>query len=130
MACSVCLSIQYAHWRPVNKDGKHIKGTKKVREGYVSQGFEYASLPSDFQRAEMEQSFGCGRKVYNEYVAGLYKYLESINYEYGKIKYDVPSYTEITNQYDFMKRGLHDSKIYANEKKHFTNAFDKFLTFS
>ena len=110
----------------VNKNGKHIKGTKKVREGYVSQGFEYASFPSDFQSTEIEQSFGCGRKVYNEYVAGLYRYLESIHYEYGKIKYDVPSYTEITNRYDFMKRGLHDSKIYANEKKHFTNALDKF----
>ena len=92
----------------VNKNGEHIKGTKKVREGYVSQGFEYASFPSDFQRTEMEQSFGCGRKVYNEYVAGLYRYLESIHYEHGKIKYDIPSYTEITNQYDFMKRGLHE----------------------
>ena len=110
----------------VDKSGKQIKGTKIIREGYVSQGFEYASFPSNFQKQEMEQCFGCGRKVYNEYVSGLYEYLESINYKSGKIDYKVPSYTTITDKYDFMKPRLHDSKVYANVKLNFEKAIKKY----
>ena len=110
----------------VDKNGKHIKGTKLIREGYVSQGFVFASGPTEFQKQEMEQCFGCGRKVFNEYVAGLYAHLESINFENGKIKYKIPSYTEITNKYEFMKPRLHDSKVYANVKINFEQAIKKY----
>ncbi len=110
----------------VDKNGNQIKGTKIVREGYVSQGFEYASFPSDFQKQEMEQSFGCARKVYNEYIYGLYEYLESLHFQSGKIEYQVPSYTTITNKYDFMKPRLHDSKVYANVKRNFEHSIKKY----
>jgi putative transposase len=110
----------------VDKNGNQIKGSKIVREGFVSQGFEYASFPSDFQKQEMEQCFGCARKVYNEYISGLYEYLESIHYQSGKILYQIPSYTTITNKYDFMKTRLHDSKVYANVKKNFEHSIKKY----
>jgi putative transposase len=110
----------------LDKNGKQIKGTKIIRESYVTQGFEYACIPSEFQIQEMEQCFGCGRKLYNEYVAGLYEYLESIQYVGGKITYKTPSYTTITNKYEFMQPRLHDSKVYANVKLNFTNALKKY----
>lgn len=110
----------------VDKNGKQIKGTKIIREGYVSKGYIFASIPNDFQEKEMEQCFGCGRKVFNEYVAGLYEFLESLRFEKGKIKYSVPSYTEITNKYDFIKPRLHDSKVYANVKMNFEQAIKKY----
>jgi putative transposase len=110
----------------LDKNGKQIKGTKIIREGYVTQGFEYACLPLEFQKQEMEQCFGCGRKLYNEYVAGLYEFLESIHYVGGKITYKIPSYTTITNKYEFMQPRLHDSKVYANVKLNFANALKKY----
>ncbi|GAA3328583.1 hypothetical protein GCM10020331_073120 [Ectobacillus funiculus] len=56
------------------------------------------------KQKRLEQAFGCERKVYNVYIAGLYEYLEGIGFEGGFIRYKVPSYTTITAQYDYLDK--------------------------
>ncbi|MFX3625157.1 MAG: helix-turn-helix domain-containing protein, partial [Ectobacillus sp.] len=54
------------------KDGTYIKGTKKeLPEGWTTAGFQFAIVPTEEQQQKLERAFGCERKVYNEYVAGL-----------------------------------------------------------
>ncbi|GAA3319236.1 hypothetical protein GCM10020331_025310 [Ectobacillus funiculus] len=45
--------------------------------------FRFAIVPTEEQATRLEQAFGCERKVYNEYIAGLYEYLEGIRFEGG-----------------------------------------------
>ncbi|GAA3313240.1 hypothetical protein GCM10020331_002890 [Ectobacillus funiculus] len=52
----------------------------------------------------LERAFGCERKVYNAYIAGLYEHLEGIGFAGGFIRYQVPSYTTITAQYDYLDK--------------------------
>ena len=61
----------------VDKNGNYIKGTKKeLPEGWVTYGFRYSIEPNGGQKPKLESAFGCERKVYNEYVADFYKYLD------------------------------------------------------
>ncbi|GAA3319280.1 hypothetical protein GCM10020331_025530 [Ectobacillus funiculus] len=64
--------------------------------------FRFAIVPTEEQATRLEQAFGCERKVYNEYIAGLYEYLDGIRFEGGFIRYQIPSYTTITAQYDYL----------------------------
>ncbi|MFX3624971.1 MAG: helix-turn-helix domain-containing protein, partial [Ectobacillus sp.] len=50
---------------------------KELPEGWTTAGFQFAIVPTEEQQQKLERAFGCERKVYNEYVAGLYEYLES-----------------------------------------------------
>jgi hypothetical protein len=71
-----------------DKKGNYIKGTKKeLPKGWVTYGFRYAIFPAEEDRKVVERSFGCERKVYNEYVAGLYEHLEKIGFQGGFIQY-------------------------------------------
>ena len=88
-----------------DKNGNHIKGTKKeLPEGWVTYGFRYAIFPSKEQQKQLERSFGCERKVYNEYVSELYNFLENNHFQGGIIKYKIPNYTTITRKYDFLDK--------------------------
>jgi len=64
-----------------DKNGKYIKGTKKdLPDGWVTYGFQFALVPNEEDKQRLENAFGCERKVYNEYVAGLYDHLTSIDF--------------------------------------------------
>jgi len=109
-----------------DKNGNHIKGTKKeLPEGWVTYGFRYAIFPSDEQQNQLERSFGCERKVYNEYVSELYNYLESLDFQGGIIKYKTPNYTTITQKYDFLDKS-NDSFVYNDAKMRFQAALKKY----
>lgn len=110
----------------VDASGNHIKGTKKeLPDGWVTYGFRYAILPSIEHQERLNRSFGCERKVYNEYVKGLYEHLESIHFDGGFIKYDVPNYTTITSRYDYLDRS-NDSFVYNDAKIRFQTAIKKY----
>ncbi|MCL6603116.1 MAG: transposase [Paenibacillus sp.] len=109
-----------------NKNGNYIKGTKKeLPEDWATYGFCYAVFPSKEQEPKLERSFGCERKVYNEYVAGFYEYHESIEYTGGRISYKVPNYTTITIKFDFLDKS-NDSFVYNDAKMRFTAAIKKY----
>ncbi|MFB9758800.1 helix-turn-helix domain-containing protein [Ectobacillus funiculus] len=85
------------------EDGTHIKGTKKsLPDGWITSGFRFSIVPTEEQAIRLERAFGCERKVYNVYIAGLYEHLEGIGFAGGFIRYKVPSYTTITAQYDYL----------------------------
>lgn len=108
------------------KDGVHIKGTKKdLPEGWVTFAFQFAIFPSKEQSMKLEKSFGCERKVYNEYVAGLYEYLETVGFKGGFIRYKVPSYTTITVKYDFLDKS-NDAFVYNDAKIRFQASIKKY----
>jgi putative transposase len=109
-----------------DKNGNYIKGTKKdLPEGWVTYGFRYAIFPAEEDRKQLERSFGCERKVYNEYVAGLYEHLEKIGFQGGYIQYKTPNYTTITQKYDFLGKS-NDSFVYNDAKIRFQNAVKKY----
>ncbi|MFB9762469.1 RNA-guided endonuclease InsQ/TnpB family protein [Ectobacillus funiculus] len=108
------------------EDGTHIKGTKKsLPDGWITSGFRFAIVPTEEQAKRLEQAFGCERKVYNVYIAGLYEYLEGIGFEGGFIRYKVPSYTTITAQYDYLDKS-NDSFVYNDAKMRFQAAIQKY----
>ncbi|MFC6601751.1 helix-turn-helix domain-containing protein [Ectobacillus funiculus] len=108
------------------EDGTHIKGTKKsLPDGWITSGFRFAIVPTEEQATRLEQAFGCERKVYNEYIAGLYEYLEGIRFEGGFIRYQIPSYTTITAQYDYLDTS-NDSFVYNDAKMRFQAAIQKY----
>ncbi|MEY8350867.1 transposase [Bacillus cereus] len=108
------------------KEGVHIKGTKKsLPDGWFTYAFRYAIFPTLEQATRLERAFGCERKVYNEYVAGLYEYLESISFEGGFIRYKVPNYTTITAKYDYLDTS-NDSFVYNDAKMRFQAAIKKY----
>jgi putative transposase len=108
------------------EDGTHIKGTKKsLPDGWTTSGFRFAIVPTEEQATRLEQAFGCERKVYNEYIAGLYEYLGEIGFEGGFIRYKVPSYTTITAQYDYLDKS-NDSFVYNDAKMRFQTAIQKY----
>lgn len=110
----------------IDRNGKHIKGTKKeLPDGWVTSAFRYAIFPTDKQSQQLEGSFGCERKVYNEYVADFYKHLEAIGFNGGFIKYKTPNYTTITARYDFLDR-TNDSFVYNDAKMRFQSAIKKY----
>ena len=110
----------------VDKNGNYIKGTKKeLPEGWVTYGFRYAIEPKSEQIPKLESAFGCERKVYNEYVADFYKYLEKNDFKGGSISYKVPNYTTITARYDFLDRS-NDSFVYNDAKMGFSSAIKKY----
>lgn len=110
----------------VDKSGQYIKGTKKeLPEGWVTYGFRYALMPKNEQKPRLESSFGCERKVYNEYVADFYKWLETTDFKGGKVVYKVPNYTNITSRYDFLDRS-NDSFVYNDAKMRFSSALKKY----
>lgn len=109
-----------------NEHGQHIKGTKKeLPDGWTTSAFRYAIFPTIVQQQRLECSFGCERKVYNEYVAELYDYLESIQFNGGFIKYKTPNYTTITKKHDFLDRS-NDSFVYNDAKIRFQSAVKKY----
>ncbi|HDX9580372.1 TPA: helix-turn-helix domain-containing protein, partial [Bacillus pseudomycoides] len=108
------------------KEGVHIKGTKKsLPDGWSTYAFRYAIFPTPEQVTKLEKSFGCERKVYNEYVSDLYEYLESIGFESGCIRYKVPNYTTITAKYDYLDKS-NDSFVYNDAKMRFQAAIKKY----
>ncbi|WP_410982399.1 RNA-guided endonuclease InsQ/TnpB family protein [Bacillus cereus] len=108
------------------KEGVHIKGTKKsLPDGWSTYAFRYAIFPTPEQATRLERAFGCERKVYNEYVSGLYEYLESIAFESGFIRYKVPNYTTITAKYDYLDKS-NDSFVYNDAKMRFQVAIKKY----
>ncbi|MEY8348256.1 transposase [Bacillus cereus] len=108
------------------KEGVHIKGTKKsLPDGWAIYAFRYAIFPTQEQAAKLEKAFGCERKVYNEYVSGLYENLESISFEGGFIRYKVPNYTTITAKYDYLDTS-NDSFVYNDAKMRFQAAVKKY----
>jgi len=109
-----------------DKNGNHIKGTKKeLPEDWVTYGFRYAIFPSKEQQKQLERSFGCERKVYNEYVSELYNFLENNHFQGGIIKYKIPNYTTITRKYDFLNKSI-DSFVYNDAKMRFQVALKKY----
>ncbi|WP_198038574.1 RNA-guided endonuclease InsQ/TnpB family protein [Planococcus lenghuensis] len=109
-----------------DKNGNHIKGTKKqLPDGWVTGAFHFAVFPTDEQKPRLERAFGCERKVYNEYVAGLYAHLESIGFSGGFLAYNVPNYTTITSRFDFLDRS-NDSFVYNDAKIRFQAAIKKY----
>ncbi|OCA86061.1 hypothetical protein A8F94_14565 [Bacillus sp. FJAT-27225] len=109
-----------------DKSGKHIKGTKKeLPEGWVTYGYRYAIFPAEEDRKQLERSFGCERKVYNEYVAGLYEHLEKIEFQGRFIQYKIPNYTTITQRYEFLDKS-NDSFVYNDAKMRFQAALKKY----
>ncbi|MDP7979558.1 RNA-guided endonuclease InsQ/TnpB family protein [Bacillus sp. WLY-B-L8] len=110
----------------ITKEGVHIKGTKKsLPDGWSTYAFRYAIFPTPEQVTKLEKSFGCERKVYNEYVSDLYEYLESIGFESGFIRYKVPNYTTITAKYDYLDKS-NDSFVYNDAKMRFQAAIKKY----
>lgn len=108
------------------KDGVHIKGTKKeLPEGWVTYAFRYAMFPTKEQAGRLEKSFGCERKVYNEYVAGFYEYLETVEFQGGFVNYKAPSYTTIKKKYDFLDNS-NDSFVYNDAKMRFQASIKKY----
>ncbi|AQQ54008.1 RNA-guided endonuclease InsQ/TnpB family protein [Planococcus lenghuensis] len=109
-----------------DKNGHHIKGTKKqLPGGWVTGAFRFAIFPTDEQKQRLEMAFGCERKIYNEYVAGLYEHLEAISFSGGFLAYKVPNYTTITQRYDFLDRST-DSFVYNDAKIRFQAAIKKY----
>ncbi|WP_052342841.1 RNA-guided endonuclease InsQ/TnpB family protein [Bacillus sp. EB01] len=109
-----------------DKNGNYIKGTKKeLPEGWVTYGFRYAIFPSKEDRQVLERSFGCERKVYNEYVARLYEHLGEIGFQGGYIQYKTPNYTTITQKYEFLDKS-NDSFVYNDAKIRFQAAVKKY----
>lgn len=110
----------------IKKDGTYIKGTKKeLPIGFITYGYKYYLQPNETQQPRLERSFGCERKIYNEYVAGLYDYLESIGFNGGFISYKIPNYTTITSKYDYLDKS-NDSFVYNDAKMRFRNALKKY----
>ncbi|PGK52358.1 hypothetical protein CN918_31710 [Priestia megaterium] len=108
------------------KDGMHIKGTKKeLINGWVTSGYQFALLPNPDQCQALERAFGCERKVYNEYVAGLYEYLEKTNFQGGRIDYKAPAYPTITAQYHYLDKS-NDACVYNDAKRRFQAAITKY----
>ncbi|GAA3314684.1 hypothetical protein GCM10020331_007860 [Ectobacillus funiculus] len=81
-----------------------LKEQKSLPDGWTTSGFRFAIVPTEEQAIRLERAFGCERKVYNVYIAGLYEHLEGIGFEGGFIRYQVPSYTTITAQYDYLDK--------------------------
>lgn len=109
-----------------DKNGNYIKGTKKdLPDGWVTYGFQFALIPNELDKHRLEKAFGCERKVYNEYIAGLYDYLKSIDFNGGFITYKVPNYTTITRQFDFLNRE-NDSFVYNDAKIRFQAAIKRY----
>ncbi|WP_141432615.1 RNA-guided endonuclease TnpB family protein [Bacillus sp. 03113] len=107
-------------------EGVHIKGTKKaLPEGWVTFAFRYAIFPTKEQAKRLERAFGCERKVYNEYVAGLYDYLETVGFEGGPIRYKAPSYTTITANYHYLDSS-NDAFVYNDAKLRFQASMKKY----
>ncbi len=94
-------------------------------DGWTTAGFRFAIVPNEEQAIRLERAFGCERKVYNEYIAGLYNYLDSIGFEGGLIRYKIPSYTTITAQYDYLDK-TNDSFVYNDAKMRFQAAIQKY----
>ena len=110
----------------IDKNGKHIRGTKKaLPEGWITEGFRFAILPREQQKIALEKAFGCERKVYNEYVADFYKMLEAEGFDGGFVKYKVPSYTIIKSRYPFLD-GSNDAFVYNDAKLRFQAAIKKY----
>ncbi|WP_410983147.1 helix-turn-helix domain-containing protein [Bacillus cereus] len=109
------------------KEGVYIKGTKKsLPDGWSTYASRYAIFPTTEQATRLEKAFGCERKVYNEYVSGLYEYLESISFEGGFIRYKVPNYTTITAKYDYLDKS-NDSFVYNDAKMRFQAAIKNIM---
>jgi len=109
-----------------DKNGNYIKGTKKeLPEGWVTFGFRYAIFPNEEQKLRLERSFGSERKVYNEYITGLYEFLDQQQFSGGKIKYKTPSYKTITSQFEFLDTS-NDSFVYNDAKVRFQAAIKKY----
>jgi putative transposase len=110
----------------IDSNGNYIKGTKKdLPEGWFTYGYKYEIFPIEKHIQKLEKSFGCERKVYNEYVADFYDFLEKNNFNGGLIKYKIPSYTNITSRYDFLDK-TNDSFVYNDAKIRFQNAIKKY----
>jgi putative transposase len=108
------------------EDGTHMKGTKKsLPDGWITSGFRFSIVPTEEQAMRLERAFGCERKVYNAYIAGLYEHLEGIGFAGGFIRYKIPSYTTITAQYDYLDKS-NDSFVYNDAKMRFQAAIQKY----
>ena len=55
-------------------------------ETLINRGYKFKIIPTKEQKEFLLQSFGCARKIYNLYVAELYKQLEGSGYQNGLIK--------------------------------------------
>ncbi|AQQ54027.1 helix-turn-helix domain-containing protein [Planococcus lenghuensis] len=109
-----------------DKKGSPIKGTKKqLPDGWITGAFRYAIFPTDEQKQRLEMAFGCERKIYNEYVAGLVEHLTSIEFSGGFLTYKVPNYTTITNRFDFLDKS-NDAFVYNDAKIRFQAAIKKY----
>ena len=82
---------------------------KKLPEGWITGAFRYALFPN-VEKQQLERSFGCERKVYNEYVAEFYKHLERTGFTGGFINYTIPSYKTIIERFDFLDKS-NDAKM-------------------
>lgn len=96
-------------------------------ETLINRGFKFKIIPTDEQKQFFLQSFGCARKIYNMYVAELYRQLEEIGYQNGfinkkELHFVVPS--KYKAEFEYMKKV--DSLALCNAQLDFDNAVKKF----
>jgi putative transposase len=92
-----------------------------------NKGYKFRLKPSKEQIVYLEKAFGCSRKMYNLYVDILYRQLEELNFENGKINYnsiELPTPASIKKDYEYMKEI--DSLAFANVQLDFRAAIKKY----
>ncbi len=88
-------------------------------------GYRYRLKPTTKQRQNLNQAFGCARKLYNFYVDDLYRQLEARAYESGRIdNVSVKEASAVKQLFPYMKDV--DSLAFANVKQNFTKAISQF----